>query len=163
MLLFPAACGRSSTFVCTGQSLVRARVVLWCTSGLVSMKHFAIVSLRIYCIRGVFFHLFSVFFRHVFLQPEPTLDLYVWNKNDSTSDNVLDTCAHPYLYSTAVRIYYDTTTLLQQCYCMYSGYTSRDSVYYCCACARTRYIYILSYILCKNKQQQQQQQQRYGC
>ena len=51
-----------------------------------------------------------------------------------------DTCAHPYLYSTAVRTYYDTTTLLLQCCCMYSGYTSRYSVYYCCACARTRYI-----------------------
>ena len=58
--------------------LVRARVVLWCTtSDLASMKHFAIVSLWIYCSRGVFFCLYSVFFRHVFLQPEPTLDSYV--------------------------------------------------------------------------------------
>ena len=40
------------------------------------------------------------------------------------------------LYST-VRIYYDTSTL-HQCCCKHSGYTSRDSVYYCCACARTR-------------------------
>ena len=41
-----------------------------------------------------------------------------------------DTCAHSYIYST-VRIYYDTTAL-QQCCFMYSGYTSRDSIYYCC-------------------------------
>ena len=62
--------------------LVRARVVLWCTtSDLASMKHFAIVSLWIYCSRGVFFCLYSVFFRHVFLQPEPTLDSYVWKKH----------------------------------------------------------------------------------
>ena len=26
---------------------------------------------------------------------------------------------------------------------MYNGYTSRDSIYYCSACARTRYQYIL--------------------
>ena len=38
-----AACCRSSTFVCTGQRLVRARVMLWCTSGLASMKQFALV------------------------------------------------------------------------------------------------------------------------
>ena len=77
MPLFPAAYGRSSTIVCTDivQRLVRARVVLWCTSDLASVKHFEIVSLRIYCSRGVFFHLYSVFFRYVFLQPEPTLDL----------------------------------------------------------------------------------------
>ena len=43
MLLLTAACCRNSTFVCTGQRLVHAPVVLWSTgtSGLASMKHFA--------------------------------------------------------------------------------------------------------------------------
>ena len=43
VLLLTAACCRSSTFVCIGQRLVRARVVLWSTGtpGFSSMKHFA--------------------------------------------------------------------------------------------------------------------------
>ena len=87
MLLLPAAFGRSSTFVCTEQRLVRVRVVLWFTYGLAPMKHSAIVSLRIYCSRGIFFNLCSVFLRHVFLQQsQPWICTYETNKNDSTSD-----------------------------------------------------------------------------
>ena len=84
MLLFPAACGRFCAIVCTGRRLVRARVVVWCTSDLASMKHFAIISLRIYCSRGVFFHLYSVFFRHVFNQSQPWICAYETNENDCT-------------------------------------------------------------------------------
>ena len=43
VLLLPAACCRSIAFVFTGQRLVCDRVGLWCTSGLASMKLFAIV------------------------------------------------------------------------------------------------------------------------
>ena len=56
---------RSSTFVCTGQRLVRARVVLWSTPGLASMKHFAIFSSNAYS-RGVFFYLGYYFFQACF-------------------------------------------------------------------------------------------------
>ena len=42
MLLLAAACCRSSTFVCTGQRLVRARVVLSSTPGFASMNLFQI-------------------------------------------------------------------------------------------------------------------------
>ena len=64
----------NSTFVCTGQRLVRARVVLSSAPGLASIKHFAIFPSDTYS-RGVLFHLgYSFSFRHVFLQPEPTLD-----------------------------------------------------------------------------------------
>ena len=65
-------CCRSSTFVCTGQRPVRARVVLWSTPGLASMKHLAIFPSDTNC-RGVF-SILLIFFRHVFLQPEPTQD-----------------------------------------------------------------------------------------
>ena len=111
MLLFPAPCGRRSTIVCTGHRLVRARVVLWCTSDLASIKHFASVSLRIYCGSGVFFHLYSVFFRHVFLQPEPTLGLYVRNKQKRQHVwyvRVMRVHIHIYTLLT-VPIYCDTT------------------------------------------------------
>ena len=71
VLLLPAACCRSIAFVCTGQRLVCARVVLWCTSGVASMKRFAIVPSDIvvayFCI-----YLYSIVFTHVFLEPEPT-------------------------------------------------------------------------------------------
>ena len=51
-----------------------ARAVLWSTPGLASMKHFAIFFSDTYS-RGVFFNLgYSFFSRHVFLEPEPTLD-----------------------------------------------------------------------------------------
>ena len=58
---------------------MRARVVLWCTSGLASMKHFAIVPSGILYVVAAYFSsiVCSLFVRHVFLQPEPTLDLYV--------------------------------------------------------------------------------------
>ena len=60
---------------------MRARVVLWPTPGLASMKHFAISSSDTYeYSRGLFFHLgYSFSFRHVFLQPEP--GFYEANKN----------------------------------------------------------------------------------
>ena len=64
-----------------------ARVVLWVTGthGLASMKHFASSPWNIFA--AYFFNLgYSVFFRYFILQPEPTLDLYETNKNDSTSD-----------------------------------------------------------------------------
>ena len=71
VLLLPAACCRSSTFVCTGQRLVCARVVLWCTSGLAPMKHFATVPSDM-VVAYFFIYLCSVFLRQVFLEPEPT-------------------------------------------------------------------------------------------
>ena len=46
----------NSTLVCTGQRLVRARVVLWSTPRLARMKHFAIFSSAMYT-RDEFFHL----------------------------------------------------------------------------------------------------------
>ena len=61
---------RSSTFACTGQRLARARVVLWFTLGLASMKHFEFFPSDTYTSSGaVFFiydiHLFSgMFFFH---------------------------------------------------------------------------------------------------
>ena len=54
---------------------MRARVVLWSTPGLVSMKHFAINFLPGYLqSRRTFSSRFFIFSSHVFLQPEPTLD-----------------------------------------------------------------------------------------
>ena len=43
------------------------------------MKHFAIVPSDI-VVAYFFIYLYSVFFRHVFLQPQPTLAWFVWNK-----------------------------------------------------------------------------------
>ena len=64
MLLLTAACCRFSAFGCTGQRLVRARVVLWSTDapGLASMKHFACFPSDI--VAAVFFILgYSVYFQ----------------------------------------------------------------------------------------------------
>ena len=118
-------CGRSSTFVCPGQRLVRARVVLWSTPGPASMKHFAIFPPDTYS-RGAFFHLgYSFFFRHVFLQPEPTLDFMKQtnvifthppedykqkqnkNKNKTTARLIrtCDTCAHTYVHDVFIMIH----------------------------------------------------------
>ena len=115
---FPAACGSSSTFVCTGQRL--ACVVALCCGVPLVLHQWSILplSLRIHCwSRGVFFHLYSVFFRHVFLRPGPTLELYVWNKqNDSTSDTyVCYVCTSIFiLYCTHTLWYtYITEVLLQ--------------------------------------------------
>ena len=144
MVLFPAAC-RSSTFVCTGQTRACSRCVvvyLW------SWFNEAFCDCPFGYSRGVFFHLHSVFFRHVFLQPEPTLDLYETNKNDSTSDTyVWYVCTSIHTLHHAYPRYYDTTTL-QQCCCMYSGYTRRFSILLLCVC--TYQVHILSYILCNS-------------
>ena len=69
---------RSSTFVCTGQRVVRARVVLWSTPGLASMKHFAFFSSDAYS-RGLFFHLGYSFFSGMFFfnQSQPWI---LWSK-----------------------------------------------------------------------------------
>ena len=56
-----------------------AWAVLWCTSGLASKKHFAIVPSDIFE-AYLFIYLYSVFFRHGFLQPEPTLAGFAWSK-----------------------------------------------------------------------------------
>ena len=56
---------------------MRARVVLWSTPGLASMKHFAILSSNTYEYiqsRRIFSSRYSFLFRDVFLQLEPTLD-----------------------------------------------------------------------------------------
>ena len=76
VLLLPAAWCPSSTFVCTGQGLVCAHVVLWCTSGLVSMKKFSIFPSDTVL---AYFSSICVHFLlgHVFLQPEPTLARFV--------------------------------------------------------------------------------------
>ena len=59
--------------------------MFWCTSGLASMKPFAIVPSDI-VVAYFFISLYSVFFRDVFLnQGQPCLDLYETNKNESTS------------------------------------------------------------------------------
>ena len=84
MLILAAACYRSGTFVCTGQRLMRASVVLWSTPGLASMKRFAIFSSDI--VAAYFSSRLFSFLTYFILQPEPTRDLYGTKKNDSTSD-----------------------------------------------------------------------------
>ena len=64
---------RSSTFVCTGQRLVRARVVLWSIPGLASMKHFAVFSSDTYSRKRIFSRentcrLCIIFFSRIFVQ-----------------------------------------------------------------------------------------------
>ena len=137
MLFFPAACGRSSTIVCTGRGLVRARVVL-CSSDLASVEHFAIVSLRMYCSRSVFFNLYGVFsiFQAWFssTRANPGFVRMKQIKMTARLIRTCDTCAHPYLYSSRTRylvpgIYYDTATLLKQCSCVVPG---RCTSRFCC-------------------------------
>ena len=52
--------------------LVCARGVLCCTSGLASMKHFAIVPSDV-VVTYFFIYMYSVFLGHVFLEPEATM------------------------------------------------------------------------------------------
>ena len=93
---------RSSTFVCVGQRLVRARVVLSSILGLVSIKLSEILPSDTYSLGAFFYTGYSFFFRHLFLRPELTLDLMKQTlfsttrrskklktktrKNDTTSD-----------------------------------------------------------------------------
>ena len=93
---------RSSTFVCVGQRLVRARVVLSSILGLVSIKLSEILPSDTYSLGAFFYPGYSFFFRHLFLRPELTLDLMKQTlfsttrrskklktktrKNDTTSD-----------------------------------------------------------------------------
>ena len=82
LVLLPTACCRSSTFICTGQRLVRARVVVVC---LWSYLKEALCN----CPFGIvvaFFSSIFIFFKACFVQPKPTLGLYETNENDSTSD-----------------------------------------------------------------------------
>ena len=73
---------RCSTFVCTGQRLVRARVVLLSTPGLASRKHFVICSSDTY-IRGVFFLGYSIlfFFQACFSSTRGNPGFYEANKH----------------------------------------------------------------------------------
>ena len=166
---------RRSTFVCTGQRLVHARVVLWSTPGLASMKHFAVFSSDTTYSRGVFFHLgYSFFFRHVSLQPEPTLDFMKQTKfilpirrriknkkqkpkqKNATAARLIrtcDTCAHTYILYVYIMIqlqHYSSVELHVMGTQVEIQYTAVCVCTY--ACARTRYIL---YILCNDKQQQQ--------
>ena len=63
--------------------------------------------------RGVLFHLYPVFFRHVF-QTEPTLDLYETNKTTSRLIRVIRVRVHIYtLYITGHDLYnYNITEVL---------------------------------------------------
>ena len=61
--------------------------------------------------RCAFFPMYSLSFRLVFLQPEPSLDWYETTKNDSTSD--------VYVWYVCTSIYWNYTTTLQQCCCMW--------------------------------------------
>ena len=74
---------------------MRARVVLCSTSGLASMKHFSIVPSDILVVAAYFFQ--TVFFRHVFLQPESTLDLYETKKTTARLIRTRDTCTSIYI------------------------------------------------------------------
>ena len=117
VLRLVAACCRISAFVCTGQRLVRARVALWSTPGLASMKHLeAFGNFPFGYSRDVFFHLlvhrlFS-FFQAFFLQPELTLDLYETKKTTARLIRTCHACAHTYIHY--VYISCDTTTIQQQ-------------------------------------------------
>ena len=129
---------RNCTFVCTGQRLVRARVVLSSTPGLASRKHFAIFSSNTTYSRGVFFHLGSSFFQACFSSTRANPGFYEANRlYFSPSAGGLKTKTkktkqkkrqqhvwyvrvirvHIHMYS-MIRIYYDITTTLQQCCCM---------------------------------------------
>ena len=116
---------------------MRARVVL-CSSDLASVEHFAIVSLRMYCSRSVFFNLYGVFsiFQAWFssTRANPGFVRMKQIKMTARLIRTCDTCAHPYLYSSRTRylvpgIYYDTATLLKQCSCVVPG---RCTSRFCC-------------------------------
>ena len=152
MLLFPAACCRSRTFVCTGQRLVRARVVLWCTSGLISMKHFATVPSDMVAV--YFFHLYSVFSGMFFFGANPG---FVSNKKKRQHVwYVWYVCTSVYiLYVYITR--HDATKILQQCTAvlLHVVGTQVDKRFSILLCVCTYQVHIKSYILCNNKQQQQ--------
>ena len=73
-------CCRSITYSCTGQRLVRARVVLWSTPGLASLKHFAIFCSDTYS-RCVFFGLVFFFFQAWFSPTRANPGFYEANKH----------------------------------------------------------------------------------
>ena len=129
-LLLPAACCRGSTFVCTRQRLVLARAVLWCTSGLASMKHFATVLSETV---AAYFFICIQFFSGMFFfnQGQP----WIWMKQKKRQHVW-------YVYIRVIRVHIRKYTLstyqvlpgmiqlkhyssVAAC----SGYTSRDSQY----------------------------------
>ena len=106
------------------------------------MKHFAIVPSDIV---AAYFFMYIQFFSGTFFfnQSQP----WICMKQTKTTARLIrtcDTCAHPYiLYTThtpgiMIQLHYSSVAA-----CIVG--THVDSVYYCCACARTRFIFYRTY------------------